>query len=113
MLRKPGTLTDDEYEIVKQHVVLGDLIVRDLPDIDLVRAGIRHHHERWDGTGYVDGLAGEAIPLIARIVAVADSFSAMTTSRAVPQGPRHRGGDPSAHRRRPGPSSTRGSSSCS
>jgi HD-GYP domain-containing protein (c-di-GMP phosphodiesterase class II) len=82
LLRKPGALTDDEYEIVKQHVVLGDLIVRDLPDTDLIRAGIRHHHERWDGTGYVDGLAGEAIPLIARIVAVADSFSAMTTSRA-------------------------------
>ena len=82
LLRKPGALTDDEYEIVKQHVVLGDLIVRDLPDTDLIRAGIRHHHERWDGTGYVDGLAGEDIPLIARIVAVADSFSAMTTSRA-------------------------------
>jgi diguanylate cyclase (GGDEF)-like protein len=82
LLRKPGALTDDEYEIVKQHVVLGDLIVRDLPDTDLIRAGIRHHHERWDGTGYVDGLAGEAIPLIARIISVADSFSAMTTSRA-------------------------------
>ncbi len=82
LLRKPGALTDDEYEIVKQHVVLGDLIVRDLPDTDLIRAGIRHHHERWDGTGYVDGLAGEAIPLIARIVSIADSFSAMTTSRA-------------------------------
>ena len=82
LLRKPGALTDDEYEIVKQHVVLGDLIVRDLPDTELIRAGIRHHHERWDGTGYVDGLAGEAIPLIARIVAVADTFSAMTTSRA-------------------------------
>ncbi len=82
LLRKPGALTDDEYEIVKQHVVLGDLIVRDLPDTDLIRAGIRNHHERWDGTGYVDGLAGEDIPLIARIVAVADSFSAMTTSRA-------------------------------
>ena len=79
----PGALTDDEYEIVKQHVVLGDLIVRDLPDTDAIRAGIRHHHERWDGTGYVDGLAGEDIPLIARIVAVADSFSAMTTSRPI------------------------------
>ncbi len=82
LLRKPGALTDDEYEIVKQHVVLGDLIVRDLPDTELIRAGIRHHHERWDGNGYIDGLAGEDIPLIARIVSVADSFSAMTTSRA-------------------------------
>jgi diguanylate cyclase (GGDEF)-like protein len=82
LLRKPGALTDDEYEIVKQHVVLGDLIVRDLPDTELIRAGIRYHHERWDGNGYIDGLAGEDIPLIARIVSVADSFSAMTTSRA-------------------------------
>ena len=81
VLRKPGKLTDEEYEIVKQHVVLGDMIVRDLPDIELVRAGIRHHHERWDGTGYVDRLGGEEIPLIARILAVGDAFSAMTTSR--------------------------------
>ncbi len=46
-----------------------------------MRAGIRHHHERWDGTGYLDGLAGEVIPLVARILAVADAFSAMTTTR--------------------------------
>jgi diguanylate cyclase (GGDEF)-like protein len=81
ILRKPGKLTAEEYEIVKQHVVLGDMIVRDLPDIDLVRAGIRHHHERWDGDGYVDRLAAEEIPLIARILAVGDAFSAMTTTR--------------------------------
>jgi diguanylate cyclase (GGDEF)-like protein/putative nucleotidyltransferase with HDIG domain len=81
ILRKPGKLTAHEYDIVKQHVVLGDLIVRDLPASWLIRAGIRHHHERWDGTGYVDELAGEAIPLIARVLAVADAFSAMTTSR--------------------------------
>jgi diguanylate cyclase (GGDEF)-like protein/putative nucleotidyltransferase with HDIG domain len=81
ILRKPAALTADEYEIVKQHVALGDSIVRDLPNLDEVRAGIRHHHERWDGTGYLDGLNGEAIPLIARILAVADAFSAMTTSR--------------------------------
>ncbi|MFL5771058.1 MAG: HD domain-containing phosphohydrolase [Chloroflexota bacterium] len=81
ILRKPGKLTDAEYAIVKQHVALGDAIVRDLPDIELVRAGIRHHHERWDGDGYLDRLEGEAIPLIARILAVADAFSAMTTTR--------------------------------
>ena len=81
ILRKPGPLTADEYDIVKQHVALGDMIVRDLPDIDLVRAGIRHHHERWDGDGYLTGLAGEEIPLIARILAVGDAFSAMTTTR--------------------------------
>jgi diguanylate cyclase (GGDEF)-like protein len=81
ILRKPGKLTVEEYEIVKQHVVLGDMIVRDVPDIDQVRAGIRHHHERWDGEGYVDRLAAEEIPLVARILAVGDAFSAMTTTR--------------------------------
>jgi HD-GYP domain-containing protein (c-di-GMP phosphodiesterase class II) len=81
VLRKPGKLTDAEYDIVKQHVALGDLIVRDVPDLDVVRAGIRHHHERWDGDGYLDRLAGEQIPLIARILAVGDAFSAMTTTR--------------------------------
>jgi diguanylate cyclase (GGDEF)-like protein len=81
VLRKPGKLTAAEYEIVKQHVALGDMIVRDLPEIELVRAGIRHHHERWDGDGYLGRLEGEAIPLIARILAVGDAFSAMTTTR--------------------------------
>jgi HD-GYP domain-containing protein (c-di-GMP phosphodiesterase class II) len=57
------------------------MIVRDVPDIDAVRAGIRHHHERWDGAGYLDCLAGAQIPLIARILAVGDAFSAMTTTR--------------------------------
>jgi diguanylate cyclase (GGDEF)-like protein len=81
ILRKPGRLTPYEYDIIKQHVALGDLIVRDLPDIDTVRAGVRHHHEQWDGTGYLAGLAGTSIPLIARVLAVADAFSAMTTTR--------------------------------
>jgi diguanylate cyclase (GGDEF)-like protein len=81
VLRKPGKLTAAEYEVVKQHVALGDMIVRDVPDTELVRAGIRHHHERWDGDGYLDRLEGEQIPLIARILAVGDAFSAMTTTR--------------------------------
>jgi diguanylate cyclase (GGDEF)-like protein/putative nucleotidyltransferase with HDIG domain len=81
ILRKPGQLTDVEADVVKQHVALGDAIVRDLPNIELVRAGIRHHHERWDGHGYLHGLADEEIPLIARILSVADVFSAMTTTR--------------------------------
>jgi diguanylate cyclase (GGDEF)-like protein len=81
VLRKPGKLTAEEYEIVKQHVALGDQIVRDLPDIDVIRAGIRHHHERWDGNGYLSRLAGEEIPFVARILGVADAFSAMTTTR--------------------------------
>jgi len=81
ILHKPAALRDDEFEVMKGHVVLGDSIVRDLPNVDLVRAGVRHHHERWDGTGYPDRLAGEDIPLVARIVAVGDAFSAMTTTR--------------------------------
>jgi len=81
ILRKPGKLTEAEYSIVQQHVALGDMIVRDLPDIDLIRAGIRHHHERWDGAGYLAHLEGEEIPFIARILAVGDAFSAMTTTR--------------------------------
>jgi HD-GYP domain-containing protein (c-di-GMP phosphodiesterase class II) len=81
ILRKPGRLTNDEFRVVKQHVALGDMIVRDLPNIDLIRAGVRHHHERWDGRGYLDALAGDDIPLVARILAVGDAFSAMTTSR--------------------------------
>jgi diguanylate cyclase (GGDEF)-like protein len=81
ILRKPGRLTEAESAIVQQHVALGDMIVRDLPDIELIRAGIRHHHERWDGAGYLDHLEGEGIPLIARILAVGDAFSAMTTTR--------------------------------
>jgi HD-GYP domain-containing protein (c-di-GMP phosphodiesterase class II) len=67
--------------VLQQHVALGDMIVRELPDLENVRAGIPHHHERWDGKGYLEGLEGEEIPLIARILAVADAFSAMTTTR--------------------------------
>ena len=81
ILRKPTTLTPAEYEVVKQHVALGDMMVRDAQTSDLVRLGIRHHHERWDGGGYLDRLAGEEIPLVARILAVGDAFSAMTTTR--------------------------------
>jgi diguanylate cyclase (GGDEF)-like protein len=81
ILRKPGRLTGDEYDVVKHHVALGDMIVRDLPNIDLIRAGVRHHHERWDGRGYLHALAGQEIPLVARILAVGDAFSAMTTTR--------------------------------
>jgi len=81
ILRKPSKLTADEYGVFQQHVALGDAIVRDVPNVDVVRQGIRHHHERWDGNGYLEGLEGEAIPIIARVLAVADAFSAMTTTR--------------------------------
>jgi diguanylate cyclase (GGDEF)-like protein len=84
ILRKPGRLGEDEFAILQQHVSFGDAIVRDLPDIpdlDLIRNGIRFHHERWDGKGYLDGLMHDEIPLVARIIAVADAFSAITTTR--------------------------------
>ena len=81
ILRKPGKLTAEEMEVIQQHVALGHMIVRDLPQLDLVKAGIRFHHERWDGRGYLDRLEGAQIPLIARLLAVADAFSAMTTTR--------------------------------
>jgi diguanylate cyclase (GGDEF)-like protein len=89
ILRKPGRLSAAETAILEQHVALGDAIVRNLPDmpeLDLIRAGIRHHHERWDGRGHPDKLAGEQIPLVARVVAVVDAFSAMTTTRPYRKG---------------------------
>src|SRR4029079_11206177 len=81
ILRKPSKLTADEYAMFQQHVALGDAIVRNVPNVELVRAGIKHHHERWDGRGYLEGLEGDEIPMIGRILAVADAFSAMTTTR--------------------------------
>ncbi|HEY5274955.1 MAG TPA: diguanylate cyclase [Coriobacteriia bacterium] len=86
ILRKPAKLTAEEMEAVQQHVALGHMIVRDLPHLELVKAGIRFHHERWDGRGYLDRLEGEQIPLIARLLAVADAFSAMTTTRPYRKG---------------------------
>jgi diguanylate cyclase (GGDEF)-like protein/putative nucleotidyltransferase with HDIG domain len=81
ILRKPANLSPEEEEIAHQHVALGDMIVRDLPNVGLLREGVRSHHERWDGKGYLEGKAGEEIPLAARILAVADAFSSMTTTR--------------------------------
>ena len=81
ILRKPGRLTAREYDILKQHVALGDLLVGSMPDVENIREAVRYHHERWDGQGYLAGLAGEGIPLIARVLSVADAFSAMTTTR--------------------------------
>ncbi len=86
ILRKPGALTDAEYEVMKQHPVLGWLIVSAIPSLAETLPAIRHHHERWDGRGYPDGLAGEAIPLLGRLMAVADAFSAMTTDRPYRKG---------------------------
>ncbi len=81
ILNKPGKLTDWEYAAIKDHPVIGERIIQSLDFLDEVRDIIRHHHERYDGAGYPDNLAGEDIPLLARIMAVADSYDAMTTAR--------------------------------
>ena len=81
ILHKPGQLTDEEYRIIKLHPGEGALMARVLHDEKLVSM-IRHHHERLDGSGYPDGLFGESIPLGARIIAVADTFDAITSARA-------------------------------
>jgi diguanylate cyclase (GGDEF)-like protein len=86
ILKKPGALSDEEFEVMKQHPVLGWLIVSAIPSLSETLPGIRHHHERWDGRGYPDGLAGENIPLLGRLMAVPDAFSAMTTDRPYRKG---------------------------
>jgi HD-GYP domain-containing protein (c-di-GMP phosphodiesterase class II) len=86
ILRKPERLTVEEYEEMKRHTVKGDDIVGMIPDLRPVRPIVRSHHERWDGHGYPDGLAGEKIPRIARIVSVADAFDAMTSDRPYRKG---------------------------
>jgi len=81
ILRKPSALTEDEYEIMKQHPRKGEHILEAVPLLkEMAGAGLMHH-ENWDGTGYPDGLKGEQIPLLGRIVCVADAFDAMTTDR--------------------------------
>ncbi|HEX4363456.1 MAG TPA: HD domain-containing phosphohydrolase [Solirubrobacteraceae bacterium] len=81
ILFKPGPLTTAERLIMQQHPVTGWEIVRDIDFLGEARDVIRHHHERWDGDGYPDRLAGEAIPLAARVFAVADTLDALTTNR--------------------------------
>ena len=86
VLRKPGPLTPGEYEIVKHHVVIADHLLVDLPNLDQVRDGALNHHERFDGTGYPRALKGEHIPLLGRIMAIADAFSAMILERPYRKG---------------------------
>ena len=81
ILRKPGRLTPEEFAIMQTHTVKGAAIISTIPDLLPILPIVRSHHERWDGNGYPDQLAGENIPLLARIVAVADAFDAMTSER--------------------------------
>ena len=79
ILLKPGPLDESEWEVVRQHTLAGERIVGRVPGLDVVADAVRASHERWDGLGYPDGLAGHDIPLPARIISVADSYAAMTT----------------------------------
>jgi putative two-component system response regulator len=81
IIRKDGPLTAEEYALVRQHPLIGERIVQPLRLSAAIAPIVRHHHERWDGQGYPDQLSGTAIPLGARIVAVADAFDAMTSER--------------------------------
>ena len=81
VLNKPSRLSEAEFLLIKNHPVHGAEIIKHISNIDPVISVVLHHHEKWNGTGYPDGLAGEDIPIQARVVAVADAFDAMTSSR--------------------------------
>ena len=81
ILNKPDKLTEEEYEIIKTHTIQGNRILKDFTSIEGIRDGALYHHERYDGKGYPQGLKGEEIPLIARIICVADSFDVMNSER--------------------------------
>ena len=81
ILLKPGRLTEEEWEVIRQHPVVGERICAPLKSFRSVLPIIRHHHERYDGTGYPDKLCGEAIPIAARVLQIVDVFDALTTER--------------------------------
>lgn len=82
IINKQGKLTDEEYAAIKTHPIVGYNILKNMDEIKDIENGARWHHERYDGKGYPDGLAGEEIPLYARIIAVADMYDAMTSNRS-------------------------------
>lgn len=82
VLCKPGRLTDDEFGLIKRHPRTGYDILKPIPTVRDLLPGVLSHHERWDGRGYPDGLSGEGIPVMARILAIADTFDAMSSNRA-------------------------------
>ena len=81
ILRKPGALSEDEFEVMKQHPAKGAAIMSGVAQLIDIIPGMKYHHEKWSGGGYPEGLEGEQIPMQARIVAIADTFDAMTTNR--------------------------------
>jgi putative two-component system response regulator len=96
VLCKQGKLSDEEFEVMKSHTLRGSetlrLVTESYPDNDFIKMGLaiaRSHHEKWNGTGYPDGLAGEEIPLAARIMAVADVYDALTSKRCYKEAMTH------------------------
>ena len=81
ILKKPGKLTPEEFDVMKSHTTNGGKLLEEFNAIDDIRDGALYHHERYDGTGYMEGLAGEDIPLVARIIGVADALDAMNSDR--------------------------------
>lgn len=81
ILNKPGRLTEEEFAVVKKHPAKGNEILKGMNMLEHVQEGVYYHHERWDGTGYPTGIAGEEIPMCARIICIADSFDAMNRDR--------------------------------
>jgi putative nucleotidyltransferase with HDIG domain len=81
VLRKPGPLTDEEWSVMRKHPEIGESMLKDIAFLSPVLPAVRHHHERWDGGGYPDGLTREDIPVTARVITVCDSFDAMTSDR--------------------------------
>lgn len=81
ILKKPGKLTDKEYDLIKNHSVKGAEMLKDFTAIKNISDGVRYHHERYDGKGYPDGLKGEKIPMVSRIICISDSFDAMNSKR--------------------------------
>ncbi len=94
ILNKPGRLTDEEFEVMKSHTIVGERILKPIGFLENVAPIVRHEHERWDGRGYPDGISGEQIPLASRIIFVCDAYHAITSDRP------YRTGQPHAFARR-------------
>jgi diguanylate cyclase (GGDEF)-like protein/putative nucleotidyltransferase with HDIG domain len=89
ILKKPAPLNQEEYEVMQRHVVIGEVLIREVPQLKEVIQAVACHHERYDGTGYPRGLKGDQIPLIGRIIAIADAYSAMCLDRPYRKGMSH------------------------
>ena len=81
ILMKPGRLTNEEFAVIRRHPAAGDRLLSAFPELEFARSGVLFHHERWDGHGYPSRLGGSDIPLVSRIISIADSFDAMCTNR--------------------------------